>query len=109
MVQTEGEKCSKRYVLTRRTTLALTVGLAVVLLWLLAGCRVADQRNRPKTPMVGRWPPPPLTVATSIPRSSGFRLQGAYRWPGSRLRALRLIPPLHLRCRRKHHQVGRCR
>ena len=31
--------------MTRRTTLVLTVGLAVVLLWLLAGCRVADQRH----------------------------------------------------------------
>src|SRR5919112_2860659 len=31
--------------MTRRTTLVLTVGLAVVLLWLLAGYRVADQRH----------------------------------------------------------------
>jgi TolB protein len=31
--------------MTRRTTLVLTVGLAVVLLWLLAECRVADQRH----------------------------------------------------------------
>jgi Tol biopolymer transport system component len=31
--------------MTRRTTLVLTVGLAIVLLWLLAGGRVADQRH----------------------------------------------------------------
>jgi dipeptidyl aminopeptidase/acylaminoacyl peptidase len=31
--------------MTRRTTLVLTVGLAVVLFWLLAGYRVADQRH----------------------------------------------------------------
>src|SRR5215211_5519903 len=36
--------------MTRRTTLVLTVGLAVVLLWLLAGCRVADQRHRAEDP-----------------------------------------------------------
>jgi Tol biopolymer transport system component len=38
---------------TRRTTLVLTVGLAVVLLWLLAGCRVADQRHRAEDPKGG--------------------------------------------------------
>src|SRR5919112_2867353 len=36
--------------MTLRTTLVLTVGLAVVLLWLLAGCRVADQRHRAEDP-----------------------------------------------------------
>src|SRR5215208_5402715 len=36
--------------MTRQTTLVLTVGLAVVLLWLLAGCRVADQRHRAEDP-----------------------------------------------------------
>ena len=36
--------------MTLRTTLVLTVGLAVVLLWLLAGCRVADQRHRVEDP-----------------------------------------------------------
>jgi Tol biopolymer transport system component len=30
--------------MTRRTTLVIIIGLAVVLPWLLAGCRVADQR-----------------------------------------------------------------
>jgi hypothetical protein len=36
--------------MTLRSTLVLTVGLAVVLLWLLAGCRVADQRHRAEDP-----------------------------------------------------------
>ena len=36
--------------MTRRTPLALTVGLAVVLLWMLAGCTVADQRHRAEDP-----------------------------------------------------------
>jgi Tol biopolymer transport system component len=36
--------------MTRRTTLVLTLGLAVVLLWLLAGCTVADQRHRAEDP-----------------------------------------------------------
>jgi hypothetical protein len=31
--------------MTWRTTLVLTVGIAVVLFWLLAGCRVAVQRS----------------------------------------------------------------
>jgi WD40-like Beta Propeller Repeat len=39
--------------MTRRTTLVLTVGLVVVLLWLLAGCRVADQRYRAEDPSGG--------------------------------------------------------
>jgi hypothetical protein len=37
----------------RRTTLVLTVGLAVGLLWLLAGCTVADQRPRAEDPNGG--------------------------------------------------------
>jgi hypothetical protein len=40
--------------MTRRTTLVLTVGLAVVVLWLLAGCIVADQRHRAEDP--NGWP-----------------------------------------------------
>jgi Tol biopolymer transport system component len=39
--------------MTRRTTLVLTVGLAVVVLWLLAGCRVADQLHRAEDPNGG--------------------------------------------------------
>jgi Tol biopolymer transport system component len=39
--------------MTRRTTLVLIVGLAVVLLWLLAGCRVADQRHNAEDPDSG--------------------------------------------------------
>jgi dipeptidyl aminopeptidase/acylaminoacyl peptidase len=39
--------------MTRRTTLVLTVGLAVVLLWLLAGCRVADERHNAEDPDIG--------------------------------------------------------
>jgi Tol biopolymer transport system component len=39
--------------MTRRTTLVLTVGLVVVVLWLLAGCRVADQRYRAEDPSGG--------------------------------------------------------
>jgi hypothetical protein len=41
--------------MTRRTTLVLTVGLVVILLWLLAGCRVADQRYRAEDPSGGPW------------------------------------------------------
>ena len=37
--------------MTRRTTLVLTVGLAVVLLWLLAGCRDADQQHTAEDPI----------------------------------------------------------
>jgi hypothetical protein len=44
--------------MTRRTTLVLKVGLAVVLLWLLAGCTVADQRHRAEDPS-GRLRAPP--------------------------------------------------
>ena len=33
--------------------MVLTVGLAVVLLWLLAGCRVADQRHNAEDPDIG--------------------------------------------------------
>jgi len=39
--------------MTRRTTLVHTAGLAVVLLWLLAGCTVADQRQRAEDPDIG--------------------------------------------------------
>jgi Tol biopolymer transport system component len=39
--------------MTRRTTLALKVGLAIVLFWLLAGCRVADERHRTEDPNGG--------------------------------------------------------
>src|SRR5215211_7904530 len=39
--------------MTLRTTLVLTVGLADVLLWLLAGCRVADQRHNAEDPDIG--------------------------------------------------------
>jgi len=39
--------------MTRRTTLVLTVGLAVVLLWLLAGCSVVDQRHNAEDPNGG--------------------------------------------------------
>jgi hypothetical protein len=31
--------------MTRQTTLVLTVGLAAIVLWLLAGYRVADQHH----------------------------------------------------------------
>src|SRR5215216_494658 len=40
--------------MTRRTTLVLTVGLAVVVLWSLAGWVVADQRHRAEDPH--GWP-----------------------------------------------------
>jgi hypothetical protein len=40
--------------MTRQTTLVLTVGLAAIVLWLLAGYRVADQLHRAQDP-VG-WP-----------------------------------------------------
>jgi Tol biopolymer transport system component len=36
--------------MARRTILVIIVGLAVVLLWLLPGCRVADQRHRAEDP-----------------------------------------------------------
>ena len=39
--------------MSRRTTFVLTAGLAVVLLWLLAGCTVADQRHRAEDPDSG--------------------------------------------------------
>jgi Tol biopolymer transport system component len=39
--------------MTRRTTFVLTAGLAVVLLWLLAGCTIADQRHRAEDPDSG--------------------------------------------------------
>jgi Tol biopolymer transport system component len=39
--------------MTRRTTLVLTAGLAVVLLWFLAGCRVADQSHNTEDPDSG--------------------------------------------------------
>ena len=45
----------------RRTTLVLTVGLAVGLLWLLAGCTVADQRPRAEDPNGG----PPASAAAN--------------------------------------------
>jgi hypothetical protein len=40
--------------MTRQTTLVLTVGLAAIVLWLLAGYRVADHLHRAQDP-VG-WP-----------------------------------------------------
>jgi hypothetical protein len=39
--------------MSRRTTFVLTAGLAVVLLWLLAGCTVADQLHRAEDPDSG--------------------------------------------------------
>src|SRR5688572_32685722 len=39
---------------TRRTTLVLTVGLAAIVLWLLAEYRVADQLHRAQDP--NGWP-----------------------------------------------------
>jgi hypothetical protein len=39
--------------MTWRTTLVRTVGLSVIVLWLLAGCRVADQFHRAEDPNGG--------------------------------------------------------
>src|SRR5215210_3523398 len=51
--------------MARRTTFVLTVGLAIVLLWLLAGCTVADQRHRAEDPDIG-------LRASSAGNSSGW-------------------------------------